>query len=130
MVLYISRLEFHVESHRSRNRMFRYDLCRAKINGMERCGTLMPERYWAMPNKSKWRFYCKCDWQDVCSDDQVGQEIASVMQQHWGANMEMWPGAQPGLHLTSAGRPITCGSKCQPYKNGPSEVIYFQTQDI
>ena len=94
------------------DKLYVYDLCRAKKGDGKTCGTYMPALYWK--KVGNWRFYCLVDWAQVVA---IFPGAFEEMKTKYDSDVSNWP---------------TCGcsARFRPWGRGESKVVEMWSQRL
>ena len=94
------------------DKLYVYDLCRAKKGDGKACGTYMPALYWK--KVGNWRFYCLVDWAQVVA---IFPGAFEEMKTKYDSDVSNWP---------------TCGcsARFRPWGRGESKVVEMWSQRL
>ena len=100
----------YVNANDTQGCVFTFDMCRARLADGTTCGIYMPMHYWHQPIKSKERYYCGCQWDDIIK---VDSHVKNLLQKQYGT-LENLPSLMPQCG---------CGAKYRPWRHGESHQI-------
>ena len=105
-----------------------YNVCRARTGWNDElgvacsCGLAYPNKMWHQPDKNKWQWYCRVDWEPLVKEfekhpeDVMLNKLVTYLKGKYGEDRAEWP-------------QVGCGARFTPFKKGASMVVEIKQAD-